>query len=152
MAIPEHGTRARYRRGCRCDRCRNANAAYARRRRRDIAHGKAEAERQDRLKVIETHVPDFAPWAPGGCVEKMSSLINHVCSIGKVDPCDPVTDLRLAELMTAATIMDAPRKSNLFRDQVKVVNDLLREMGVTGDADGGSDEAAALVAAIRGTG
>ena len=29
-AIPEHGTRARYVRGCRCQACRAANAAYQR--------------------------------------------------------------------------------------------------------------------------
>lgn len=28
--MPDHGTRARYSRGCRCDQCRGANAAYDR--------------------------------------------------------------------------------------------------------------------------
>lgn len=32
--IPEHGTRARYCRGCHCTECRSANAAYDRERAR----------------------------------------------------------------------------------------------------------------------
>jgi hypothetical protein len=152
MTMPEHGTRARYRRGCKCERCRGANASYARGRRKRLAHGRAESERLDRLKVIETHAPQHATWVPGGCVEKMAKLVEQYCSDGRIDPRDPVTDLRLAELMTAATIMDAPKRSNLFKDEVKVVADLLHELGVVEAADAGSNEAAALVAAIRGTG
>jgi len=41
--IAEHGTRARYRRGCRCDQCRAANSAYELSRRKGAGLDRAVA-------------------------------------------------------------------------------------------------------------
>lgn len=89
---PDHGTEARYNRGCKCARCKAARAEAVRERKQ-----RREAAQQSQVTSI-----DAAPSAPGpmtgvaGSVQKLIALVAD----------DPVTQVRAAMALELAKRLD----------------------------------------------
>lgn len=71
---PDHGTRARYHRGCRCDSCRGANAAYDRALR-------AKAGLPDPAPVV---IDDRTRPAPTGRTAARIEDLEFLLSVGEI--------------------------------------------------------------------
>lgn len=108
--VPEHGTEARYRRGCRCQRCKKA-ARDARAQRRAA---------RDAREAVDTG-RDVAQLHAGGPTERRTRI-----AVGQIDKLD-VWKAPLAEAAIAAAkkIDDGTATAPLFvqlRDLLEIVN------------------------------
>lgn len=162
---PEHGTRARYRAGCRCSDCQrwkaDDTAAYReRKRKRDAGDDTPPEPKRAASRARPTAPKRPTPQPSDAEVDRRFDGIVEQFEAGPIEAAardafalsdDPATRLRQEVLFRGARSLDDPKNARYYSSTVEAMRKVLADLtGDEGSAGGGG--IAGIVEAIREAG
>lgn len=147
-AKPRHGTVRRYKDGCRCDRCREANTT-ARRRERAKASGGTVPTTRKRVPTTRFVPTSTAPDDPTPPTDDETVRGTLARALATLDADDDMARFRKAHALRLASVLDDASKPHLWKGITSALAEVLAALvGNKPPQDGEADALAAFLGEI----